>query len=113
MSARHRFKKRLRYYRSHPAILDAMAEKCGLELCKYFGDCDFCDEKEHNPKARSWGLISRGEVTELDHNVCDNCLPEYFRNFMREMFFYGTREFDRMVKQQDRKWESQRQNYSQ
>lgn len=107
VSARYRKFKRLRYYRRSPAKLDEFAAACGLELCKYRGECVFCPEEVRDRKARTWMLMSYGECTEAVECVCANCLPEYYRDKMAELSQYGTRSYMRWHNHNERQWQAE------
>src|SRR6187399_2510412 len=100
MSKRHQQIKRLRYYRNSDSEQDRMADACGIELCKYTGECDFCDSPRSD--ARVWVQMSRGETVEANECVCSDCLPAYYRDAMAESNYWGTRECTRFWNQQER-----------
>ncbi len=108
MSARNKALKRLRYYRRNRKVQDRFARACDLDICKFVGGhCDTCD-CEHI-SLRMWVLLSGGECgDEAIEYVCSNCLPGYYAGKMQEMRYYGTRAFNRWVKQEERQYQYER-----
>src|SRR5258708_7042609 len=93
--------KRLRYYRGSNSSQDWMADRLGLEICKFnVTGCDMSDCPEKR-ECRVWGRMSRGEEVEAMEYVCSHCLPIYFDQEMAVLNFYGTRESARFWRHED------------
>lgn len=67
-----------------------MAKFLWLDLCEFRQGCDLCEGagRPWSTIGRTWVQMSGGECAEASCYICDACLPERYRDALREFSHY-------------------------